>query len=526
MDPLPVAAGKGKRSWFRWCLRWLLRGTLGFGVLIVLFYLEEDWRGANAWSKAEAELKAQGISLDPQTYIPPPVPDAENFGAMPFFRTEKVDGYLRMAISKDLKAVNSHLPYTKETGAEPGSLPYLGNWLKGESPDLPAVQARLEAFCRQQMPGTDIPPEAKLADIFGMVCPVLADMRAANATHPQCRFGVDYAIQPSWDIPLGPITDQIQVAKILSYEERLALLGGQPDLALDDLKVAWKINAGLAQEPFLVSGLVSLGVVAIHLGAVNEGLAKHAWNDQQLAALDDDLGKMDCLSENQRAVRGDTVMMQIPAMDYTRTHRRVALYGILIGGIFPGDQISWNDWLGVGLCWLIPSGWIDTFKADSARFNLLEMPKMVDPAEHRVYPDREGAAFAAMDKAGSSETWRNFVSPLVRPTFNSVKKYAYEQVQVDEARISCRLERYRLAQGTYPSSLAALVPAYGAELPHDVMNGEPYRYKLNGDGTYLLYSVGWDQKDGGGQLGSKSPYHTSDNLDWIWTNYPDQRKAK
>jgi hypothetical protein len=58
------------------------------------------------------------------------------------------------------------------------------------------------------------------------------------------------------------------------------------------------------------------------------------------------------------------------------------------------------------------------------------------------------------------------------------------------------------------------------------MNREAYRYKLNADGTYLLYSVGWNQKDNGGATASRSMSHNSDDLDWIWTSYPDLTKAR
>ena len=83
----------------------------------------------------------------------------------------------------------------------------------------------------------------------------------------------------------------------------------------------------------------------------------------------------------------------------------------------------------------------------------------------------------------------------------------------------CGLERYRLAHETYPPKLDALAPAYIDELPHDIMNGEPYRYRLNADGTFLLYSVGWDQVDEGGTVGYRADdpkrinYETGD---WVW----------
>ena len=67
-----------------------------------------------------------------------------------------------------------------------------------------------------------------------------------------------------------------------------------------------------------------------------------------------------------------------------------------------------------------------------------------------------------------------------------------------------------------------LVPVYIAEVPHDVIDGEPYRYRLRPDGTFLLYSVGWNEKDEGGLVvttmqNPNDPYDSAwKHGDWVW----------
>jgi hypothetical protein len=93
------------------------------------------------------------------------------------------------------------------------------------------------------------------------------------------------------------------------------------------------------------------------------------------------------------------------------------------------------------------------------------------------------------------------------------------QVWVDETRIACALGRYRLAHGVYPMTLDALAPAYIDALPHDIMNGELYHYRLNADGTFLLYSVGWNQVDDGGKVVMKQDNPNLQDYtqgDWVW----------
>jgi hypothetical protein len=93
---------------------------------------------------------------------------------------------------------------------------------------------------------------------------------------------------------------------------------------------------------------------------------------------------------------------------------------------------------------------------------------------------------------------------------------------IDEVRIACALERYRLAHGAYPGSLDALVPTCIDALPCDPINGQAYHYRIRSDGTFLLYSVDWNQKDDGGTsslslLRSAKPGDSSPgNGDWVW----------
>jgi hypothetical protein len=85
------------------------------------------------------------------------------------------------------------------------------------------------------------------------------------------------------------------------------------------------------------------------------------------------------------------------------------------------------------------------------------------------------------------------------------------------------LKRYQLRHGNYPPDLNSLVPEFASKVPRDPVDGQPLRYRLNADGTFLLYSIGENGKDDGGDPslekgfesyypGWQSPYA----LDWVW----------
>jgi hypothetical protein len=82
------------------------------------------------------------------------------------------------------------------------------------------------------------------------------------------------------------------------------------------------------------------------------------------------------------------------------------------------------------------------------------------------------------------------------------------------------LARYQLRHESMPSNLAALVPEFCAKIPHDYMDGADLRYRLNADGTWILYSVGDDGVDNGGDPRPSEPhrnvYSIWDGRDAVW----------
>src|SRR6266550_2719012 len=76
------------RRLFGWLTaRRVLFGLACFVTLAVLFYAEEDWRGARAWNDYRQELEASGAQLDLAAFVPQPVPDGQNFAATPLVKS-------------------------------------------------------------------------------------------------------------------------------------------------------------------------------------------------------------------------------------------------------------------------------------------------------------------------------------------------------------------------------------------------------------------------------------------------------
>ncbi len=99
-----------------------------------------------------------------------------------------------------------------------------------------------------------------------------------------------------------------------------------------------------------------------------------------------------------------------------------------------------------------------------------------------------------------------------------------DRVLVIEARRQCAmaaiaLKRYQLRHETLPKDLGALVPEFLPGLPRDPVDGQPLRYRLNADGTFLLYSIGANNVDDGGDATPIPPatyWQWQNARDWVW----------
>ena len=61
-------------------------------------------------------------------------------------------------------------------------------------------------------------------------------------------------------------------------------------------------------------------------------------------------------------------------------------------------------------------------------------------------------------------------------------------------------------------------------VPVDIISGKPLKYHRKEDGSFLLYSVGWNEKDNEGTVVMSQDGKSEDVTqgDWVWPQYPEQ----
>ncbi|HLW64825.1 MAG TPA: hypothetical protein VKS79_05850, partial [Gemmataceae bacterium] len=94
---------------------------------------------------------------------------------------------------------------------------------------------------------------------------------------------------------------------------------------------------------------------------------------------------------------------------------------------------------------------------------------------------------------------------LLLPAFDKLETAAERNEQeCRNLRLAFALAAYQRDHGRYPEALAELAPKYLDAVPDDIFSGKPLIYKPDAKG-YLLYSVGANGKDDGGQSFGDDP---------------------
>ena len=564
----------------RWrTARRLLQVLAATATFIAVFYTVENWRGQRAWENRRRELEAKGEVLDWAAYIPPPVPDEQNFfkaqkmrewfvrpstvvhqqpadatsrSLSPGFANGGKAVYLVLADVKVVSGTNalnstgSELvmrlddPVSGERAArlleeavEPyliganGSLILFARALDAYRPphwvvqsDTAASLKDLVAFFPRKLPGKslggsdegpDLDIEQVGRDLFRVVLKKPAywaadylawtdqlkpnfDLVRQALKRPYAQIDCDNGF-PFVDIP--NFINQRLTCQTLAMRAQSYLLMGEPEEALHELTLVHDLSRVSLAKPFnLVGAMIHVAIQGLYAGIIRYGLELHAWREPQLLALEQQLKGSNLLQPVAQAFRDERASTS-RIFEVTKPNELIKLLG---SEGLPKVTLRW-----------MPRGWYYQNMAAGAAMEQQALDTL-DPANQLVQPR---PVTELIHELASEYVWHSpyrFLAWAGLPNLGkALQTTAANQTLINQARIACALERVRLAQGRYPESLDALTPEFIEKLPHDVIGGQSLKYRLNQDGGYLLYSIGWDEKDSGGV-----PGNTREEGDWVW----------
>jgi hypothetical protein len=451
----------------------------GFALLIALFYAEEDWRGWRAWKNCKRELEAKGAVLDWDKFIPPPVPDDQNFFAAPKMAEWFVKN--RKASTNELTARLRKAETTAKITDETAARKYLA-WSDQFEPDFDLIREALK--------------------------------------RPYARMDGDYSIP--YEIPIPNFVAVRIVAQTLAQRTKCDLLLGRPDRALQELTLMHDMCRLLEAAPTgkpmtLVSAMINVAVTGLYVNTIADGLQKHAWQEPQLVAFQKQLAEINLAPAVVQAFESEPAGL---CRTLEIANLRKTMFVTSTSGISRSIWQKVRD-LKLHKYDLVPRGWVYQNMALTAR---LGQPRGegFDLANNLIRPGKFKDLARQMDAAfsGNAKPY-NFLAAIGNPNIiKATQTLAHDQTSVNEAQIACALERCRLAYGGYPPTLDALVPQFIEKLPHDIIGGQPLIYRRTGDGKFLLYSIGWNETDDDGEVVLKKDGSEDwEKGDWVW-QYP------
>ena len=364
--------------------------------------------------------------------------------------------------------------------------PDFGIWWKGEPVPLDAWRGYL---------GT--------GDLVGWIdARHAADLRllaAAANERPGAYFAVDHARGVFDGMAFLPPLQSLTRLFTLRAVARLEV--GDSTGALDDVIAALHLANMVRDEPFLLTHLSANAQAQWALQAVRAGLARRVWTEPQLARLDQALARFDQVGNAMRALRGDLAFAAELMRGLAEESRETV--AAVTGGAHGPDFVH-----------RVPAGWVYQNMARLGRVYLDEVFPAYDEKARRIDLARLEAAdrgVAALEPGPYTILARMFMTPVHR----AIRHCAATQTQIDLARVACALEAHRLHAGEYPETLSALPP--GPAGLHDLLTGEPPRYRREGGGGFLLYTTGANARDDGGVLVLTVYGDLSAQAgDWVW----------
>lgn len=278
----------------------------------------------------------------------------------------------------------------------------------------------------------------------------------------------------------------------------------------------------MGKEPTLIGLLVAVTTSTYELNSIWSLLHGHAATEAQLARLQADLERQDFMASAILAARGE-LAFQIASIEWFKQHdiSRMELYFTVTksGGFETQNPTA----LQTLLVRLIPAGLFDHNAANTIHYHstyLLEPLKTRDISQ--ITHSFDALNDKLRDRQGLSHP--HYIVPVAGLSqYRLITEQAiYCEALRRQAVIAIAVQRYQLQHAKLPGTLDELVPAFLKAVPLDPIDGQPMRYRAEGN-TMKLWSIARDGKDNQGKL-PQTPREArhidrADYVgDWLWKN--------
>jgi hypothetical protein len=321
------------------------------------------------------------------------------------------------------------------------------------------------------------------------------------------------------------------------------LHNGDAVAAGEKLQACLTLVNGTADERTAISQLVRIAMAQIVVAATWELLQSTNLTDELLAGMQNRWSQPEFIHAWERALpverEGDSTMVvtwQNSSLEFQRYFDMQKQARETLGNDVEGENSNWNkEKLKIKMfLWRYWWSYPDQLRylkghealADAAKFAETNGAYGMALQDQKSELDRLGISDLpnSFDSIFSGRTdFHSMISESIVTLGNVTRKV----MQVEAARriviMAIALKRYQIKHGNYPANSDSLVPEFVAAVPLDPVDGKPLRYRLNPDGTFLLYSIGGNGVDDGGNPAVEKGVNSSTfqwqnlhALDWVW----------
>jgi hypothetical protein len=370
------------------------------------------------------------------------------------------------------------------------------------------------------------------------------ELLAQVSSYPTVDFDLDYSKGPAMLLThLAPLK---RCTQCLSAAAVCELHRGNLDPAATNICALLALVQSVQQERTIISQLVRIAMASIAASATWEFLQATNLTDAELAGLQQAWERQEFIESvegsflMERASNEDTIQkMRASAQTFNQYMTGYGLGGSGGSG-GSGDWLDglkdvWDHTREAGAMYMWRSSWsysdeLQMLQADQIILETIRTVKtnqFFNPAYSNMV-----VQLGALGITNPPDSWLMQLDvPDYRRIFSSSAGAVSRTVLWAMSAEACKrvvitavaLKRYQLKHGNWPETLANLSPEFLPAVPLDPVDGKPLRYRRNDDGTYLLYSIGENGVDDGGDVTPlKTTYSTVQGwywqraCDWVW----------
>lgn len=280
---------------------------------------------------------------------------------------------------------------------------------------------------------------------------------------------------------LMPELSEIRMgSRLLKLEAVVHAENAKPEQATHSITSIFGLARSLSKEPILISELVRIACQGLAVSTLEHTINRIEFTDEQLVSLSKTLANAEDPSAMILAFIGERCAgLSIFKMSSAK------IPNVVDGGSSILAAVPIALYKFSGLADMDASIYLDLMSS------YIEVTKL-EPHKRQEAANSVNAKF---EKTSRIHILLHLIMPaLSRVIIVDIRSAA----QLRTAQVGLAIERYRIATGRLPDSLAELSPAYLDVVPKDPFDGQDLRYKKLETG-FVVYSIGEDGSDDGGK---------------------------